>query len=50
MKKSTILLLSAAILLAACENMPHDENMPHEVKTLTLTSEKRVLPRPSQTS
>lgn len=43
MKKSTILLLSAAILLAACENMPHDENMPHEVKTLTLTSEERVI-------
>ena len=43
MKKSTILLLSAAILLAACENMSHDENMPHEVKTLTLTSEERVI-------
>jgi len=43
MKKSTILLLCAAILLAACENMPHDENMPHEVKTLTLTSEERVI-------
>ena len=37
MKKSIIPLLGAAILLAACENMPH------EVKTLTLTSEERVI-------